>query len=147
MSARKRKSKKQSAANFRQLPEFVFFIDRNLGKHKLAQMLQDDGQQVEVHDDHLPQDAPDEDWIQLVGESNWLAITKDKNIMYRASELEAIKDQNACIFVVRAKNVTAEDVGNILINATKRIKKFAEKTKPPYVAAIYRDGSVKAYDI
>lgn len=68
MNARKRKSRKQSAANNRSLPEYVIFIERNLGKHKVAQILRYAGELVEVHDDHLPQNAPDEQWIKLVGE-------------------------------------------------------------------------------
>ena len=33
---------------------------------------------VEIHDDHLPVDAPDEDWIRLIGSRGWIALTKDK---------------------------------------------------------------------
>ena len=147
MNVRKRKSRKQSVASNKSLPDLVIFIERNLGKHKVAQILQNAGEQVEVHDDHLPQNAPDEEWIQLVGEKGWLAVTKDKNIRYRQSELEAIKEYKARIFVIRAKNVTAEDIGNILLKASSRMKKFSARTKSPFVVAIYGDGSIKPYDI
>lgn len=147
MNARKRKSRKPSAASNKSLPDQVIFIERNLGKHIVAQILQNVGEQVEVHDDHLPQDAADEEWIQLVGEKGWLAVTKDKNIRYRQSELEAIKKYKARIFVIRAKNVTADDIGNILLKASRRMKKFSARTKAPFVAAIHGDGSLKLYDI
>ena len=145
MNARKRKSRKPSAASNRSLPESVIFIERNLGKHKVAEVLRNVGELVEVHDDHLAQDAPDEEWIQLVGEKDWLAVTNDKNIRYRQSELAAIRDNKARIFVIRAKNVTADDVAEILLKAMERMKKFSRKTAPPFVAAIYRDGTVKPY--
>ncbi len=147
MNARKRKSRKLFAASNKSLPDQVVFIERNLGKHKVTQILQDAGEQVEVHDDHLLQNAADEEWIQLVGEKGWLAVTKDKNIRYRQSELDAIKEYKARIFVIRAKNVTAEDIGEILLKALGRMKKLSARTKAPFIAAIYGDGSLKLYDI
>lgn len=141
------KSRKQFVVNSRQPPDFVYFIDRNLGKHKVADAMRSAGERVEVHDDHLPQNAPDEEWIQLVGEKGWLAVTKDKNIRYRQSEIAAIRSHAARIFVVIPKNVTADDISEILLRASGRMKKFAEKASPPFVAAVYRDGAVKPYPI
>lgn len=90
MSAGQKKSKKPSGANSKLQHEPTLFLDRNLGKHAIANRLRSEGMAVEVHDDHLAPDAPDEDWIALVGCKNWLAITKDRNIRYRTAELEAI---------------------------------------------------------
>ncbi len=52
----------------------TFFLDRNLGKTLVRSRLVSVGVSVEVHDDHLPQDAPDEDWIALVGQRGWFAV-------------------------------------------------------------------------
>ena len=90
MSAGQKNSKKPSGANSKLQHEPTLFLDRNLGKHKVANRLRSEGMVVEVHDDHLSPDAPDEDWFALVGSKNWLAITKDRNIRYRTAELEAI---------------------------------------------------------
>lgn len=69
MNAKKRRSKKRFDASLKQQHEdFVFFLDRNLGKHLIANALREAGHRVEIHDDHLPIDAPDEDWIALVGQ-------------------------------------------------------------------------------
>jgi len=68
------------------------YLDRNLGKHVIADALREAGATVEIHDDHLPLNAPDEDWIALVGRNSWIAITKDKNIRHRAAEIAAIKN-------------------------------------------------------
>ena len=86
-----RKSKKRCGASSKPPPEPTLFLDRNLGKHIIARQLRDAGIAVEVHDDHLPQDAPAEDWIALVGRKGWVAITKDKNVRYRVAELESIR--------------------------------------------------------
>ena len=35
---------------------------RNLGKRVIAERLRQNGLRVALHDDHLPPDAPDEEW-------------------------------------------------------------------------------------
>ncbi len=148
MSARKKRSKKRSDANSKSPPsEVPFFLDRNLGKHIIADALREADIQVELHDDHLMLDAPDEDWIALVGRKGWLAITKDKNIRYRYAEIAAIKKYNAKLLVVRAKNATGEDIADILVNARARIYRFTEKNKAPFVAGIVRSGRIESYDV
>lgn len=79
MAKNKRKSKKPSGVNSRQ-PENrpVLFIDRSLGRHILADHLRAAGIPCEVHDDHLPQDATDAEWLHLVGKNRWIAIGRDK---------------------------------------------------------------------
>jgi len=148
MNAKKRKSRKQSAANSKRLlEEIVFYLDRNLGKHIIADILRYSGVEVEIHDDHLPINAPDEHWIELVGQRNWIAITKDKNIRYRTAEIEAIKKYNARVIVIRAKNATGSEIAELILKSMKRIIRFAKKTKPPFIASIDRSGRVKSYHI
>ena len=102
---------------------------------------------VEVHDDHLPANAPDEDWIALVAEKGWVALTKDKNILHRCSEIESIREHKAKVLVIRAKNTTGEDIANLLLDSMNRIRRFVNKTNAPFVAGIIRSGKVSSYDI
>ena len=148
MNAKKRKSKKQSAANSKlQHKQLVLYLDRNLGRHLLAGKLRQSGFVVEVHDDHLPIDSPDQEWIELASRENWIAVTKDRNIRYRFAEIDAIKRFNAGVFVVRAKNTTAEDIANMLIKAKKRIERHAKSTSKPFVSGIDRSGKISKYKI
>ena len=142
-----RKSKKRSAASSRPQPEPTLFLDRNLGRHIIADRLRADGMTVEVHDDHLPLDAPDEDWIALVGAKGWVAITKDRNVRYRAAELEAIRRHSARVVVIRMKNATAPEIAALLLKGRRRIARYAAKTPPPFVAGIHGSGTVKPYGI
>lgn len=146
MNARKRRSKKRSVANSKPQPEsFVFYLDRNLGKHVIADALRASGLQVEVHDDHLPIDSPDEDWIALVGQRNWIALTKDKNIRYRHAEIGAIKRHRARVLVIRAKNATGQEIAEILIKFAGRIQSFARRSRSPFIAGLDRSGSISTY--
>lgn len=60
----------------------VYFTDRDLGK-KFGQILRDAGLTVERHGDHFAHDCPDEEWLQGVGERQWVAITHDRRIRYK----------------------------------------------------------------
>ena len=147
MSARMRKSKKRSGANSKPPPEPTLFLDRNLGRHIIAKRLRDDGMAVEVHDDHLPPDAPDEDWIALVGREGWVAVTKDKNVRYRTAELEAIREHSARVLVIRMKNATGSDIADVLAKGRRRIARFTARTPAPFIAGIQKSGAVSAYKL
>ena len=102
---------------------------------------------VEVHDDHLPPEAPDEDWIALVGRERWVAVTKDKNVRYRMSEIEAIRKHMARVVVIRMKNATGPDIADALLKGRRRIASFAAKTPAPCIAGLYKSGSVSVYKL
>ena len=148
MSAAWAKLKKPFAVSSKQPPEqLVYFIDRSLGKHLIADALRAAGARVEVHDDHLEQDAPDEAWIALVGRQKWIAVTKDKNVRFRTAEIEAIKRHGARALVQRAKNATGSDMAGILVNARPRLERFVSKTAAPFVAGIDRLRTIRNYPI
>ena len=86
-----RKSKKQSGVRSTwQREEPTLFLDRDLGRHTIADLLRSEGMRVEVHDDHLQPDVPDEEWIALVGGMGWVALTKDKHLRYRTAEIQSV---------------------------------------------------------
>src|SRR3990172_10338167 len=87
MDGPKKKSKKPSATNSsKPLDDVVFFVDRSLGRKAVPEALRAAGARVEVHDDHPPQNAKDEDWLAYIGKRNWVALTQDARI--RHHELE-----------------------------------------------------------
>ncbi|MGI9301868.1 MAG: hypothetical protein ACR2RB_04055 [Gammaproteobacteria bacterium] len=148
MNAQRRRSKKRSAASSKpQLKEYTIYIERNLGKYDVAECLREAGAKVEVHDDHLAQDAPDEKWISLVGRRHWVAITQDKNIRFRYAEKLAIIDHNARVLVVRAKNMTGKQKGEFLASSLPAIQRYANENDPPFIAGIDRSKRIRAYKL
>ncbi|MDE0061730.1 MAG: hypothetical protein OXP09_03605 [Gammaproteobacteria bacterium] len=121
----------------------TLFLDRNLGKKIIPERLRPEGIQVEVHDDHLAIDAPDEEWIALVGKRNWVAITKDRNILYRTGELDSVGKHSARVVVIRMKNATGPDMADLLASARGRIARFAEEVPAPFVAGLYRNRTLR----
>jgi uncharacterized protein with PIN domain len=138
--------KKRSAANLisRKLPEeLTFFLDRQLGRHKMAGILREADLKVEVHDDHFAQDAPDPEWLSAAGRNNWIVITRDERIRYRAAEKQAIRRAKVRAFVLAAQgDLRAEMLAENFLKAIGRVRRIVEQQKPPFVAKISRSGDV-----
>jgi predicted nuclease of predicted toxin-antitoxin system len=161
MVANEDMSKKQSGASLRSPPEdcpdlkgikgklmelpgrLVFFVDRSLGRRIIPGALHDAGEEVRIHDEHFPQDAKDEIWLAEAGKQNWVVLTKDKNIRYRANELQALVAAKVRAFVLTARgDLSGAEVGQIFVRALPAMKRLCEMTNPPFIARVSRDGSV-----
>lgn len=81
---------------------FVFFTDRDLGATFPA-ILAAAGLRVERHADHFAHTCPDEDWLRVVGERRWVAVTRDTRIRYRPNELAAVMANHVALLVVIGK--------------------------------------------
>ena len=76
-----KKLKKPFAANSispKPLEELTFFLDRNLGRHTVADTLRAAGLNVIVHDDRFPQAATDLEWLKEAGKNQWIVLTRDE---------------------------------------------------------------------
>lgn len=127
--------------------DLVFFIDRSVGKHSVAGPLRSAGLQVEIHDDHFPPDAKDQDWLPIVGKRGWIVITCDARIRYRRLELTAALNAGVGMFVIVSKNLTGPQIADILLASSKRIRRFILHNPKPFVARIYRDGTIRNLDV
>ena len=97
-------SKKQSTLNLPSPPEpLVFFVDRSLGRRVIPNALRDAGARVELHDDHFSQDARDQVWLAEAGKRDWVVLTKDKHLRYRAVETNALMSAKVRAFVLTAR--------------------------------------------
>ena len=144
MDGRRKKSRKRSDTSLLLQPDqAVFFLDRNLGRHKVADRLRAEDIKVEVHDDHFSEKALDEQWIKFVAEQGWIAVTKDERIQYRAAEIGAVQKYKARVIVVVARNAVAEEIAAVLRKGHRRIVGLAAKAPAPFIAKIYRNGRVK----
>ena len=134
--------------SYRPSPEpLVLYLDRNLGGRIVAGVLGEAGIPFERHADHLPHDAPDEDWIELCARNGWLGVTLDKQIRYRAPEIGAVRAHRARVVVIRAKNATGPMNGEILRKAYPRLERFIAAHPPPLIAGVDRAGNIRSYPL
>jgi predicted nuclease of predicted toxin-antitoxin system len=123
----------------------VFFIDRSLGKHIFPDALRKRSLKVEAHDDHLPSNATDEEWLELVGHKGWVAVTKDRKIRYRSLEMQALISAGVRTFLLTGKNKSGEELANQFLKGINRINKTLAAHKGPFIAKVYSDGKVKMW--
>ena len=148
MDVQKKRSKKRSATNSsKPLDEIVFFIDRSLGRKAVATALRSAGARVEVHDDHLPQDAKDEEWLHYVGARNWVVLTQDDRIRFHYHERTALLQARICAFVLTAKGLRGEENGAIIVNALPAIRRMLAKHPGPFIAKITRGADVTLFEL
>ena len=148
MDGPKKKSKKPSVTNFsKPLDGVVFFIDRSLGRKAVAEALRQAGEKVEVHDDHLPQNAKDEEWLRYVGALNWVALTQDDRIRFHYHEHLALLQANVRTFVLTAKGLRGEQNGEIIAKALPAIRRMLSKHPGPFIAKVNRGAGVTLFEL
>ena len=119
-----------------------FFLDRSLGKIT-ASRLRQAGYVVHLIAEHYPTDAstvPDETWIAEGCSHDWVLLTKDKRIRYRAEELAAL--QAGHLFCLSGGNLNIEEMARALLSAMPRISRAA-RSQPTGFWHVYRDGRIK----
>jgi PIN like domain len=97
---------------------------------------------VEVHDDHFPQDAPDELWLPEVGRRGWAVLTKDDRIRYRQAETTAASAAGVALFIFTGKGMRGTAIADALVQALPAMAELLEKRRRPFVAKVSRVGAV-----
>jgi predicted nuclease of predicted toxin-antitoxin system len=136
--------KKQSVASStaKLLESFPFFLDANLGKHQIAAILRASGEQVIVHDEYFPEGTKDEVWLSEVGSKGWVVLTKDDQIRYHRTEVDAIRRFGARVLILPRGNIKAADLGKIILNSMPHIKRFVQRTPAPFIGRLSPFGKV-----
>lgn len=137
--------KKPSAANSNlKLPDpLIFFIDRCLGNRVVAEALRNEGVYVEIHDDHFPRDARDEDWLSKVGKRGWVVLTKDTRIRYRRNEMTAVRRNGVRMFTIKGGDLNGKEIAEIFLTELPKMKRFLMRNNSPFIAKVTK-GSVKS---
>jgi hypothetical protein len=109
----------------------------------MAGILRAAGLQVEIHDDHFAQDAKDEEWLVVAGEKRWIVITRDERIRYRAAARQVIRRAKVRMLVLVAHgNLRIEALAEVFLKALPKVRVIMPQQKPPFIAKIWRDGSI-----
>lgn len=118
----------------------VFFIDRSLGSRYVAQALRDAGAQVEVHDDHFPQDTPDVAWLTEVGRRGWIVLSKDERIRRNRVERETLHAAGVRAFFLTQQNITGPEMAALFKQVLHGMVKRANMQPAPFIYTISRSG-------
>ncbi len=108
----------------------------------VAERLRSAGAHVEVHDDHFPSAARDQDWLSTAGERGWVVLTKDRRIQQRTPELVALARAGVRAFVLTAGDLQGSEMGMIFARALPAMERSVRGQPAPFVARVSRRGTV-----
>lgn len=117
-----------------------FLLDRSLGRHIVAGALRAAGLDVITLADHYgeqhSQQVPDERWLALAGENDWIVLHKDHRIRRRPAELAAIETARARVFCITNANLTGPQMAARYLANLERILRAARRDGP-YIYGVY----------
>jgi predicted nuclease of predicted toxin-antitoxin system len=123
----------------------IFFIDRCLGGRCIAEVLRSSGITVEIHDEHFDKGAQDVEWISEVGQRGWIVLTKDKRISKNHLERLAVASAGIKMFILASQGLSGSDMAEIFLKAIIAMQELVRKHPAPFMAKIYRDGSIRMW--
>lgn len=145
MASRRKRSRTRSAPSLarrdaERLASLTFFLDYQIGRYVVAGALRAAGARVEVHIDHFAPAAPDLEWIPRVAARGWVLITKDEHIRRNPLERDAYERAALRGFVVTAKDMTGDALGDLLTGALPGMVRRVAGRPGPALYAISRGG-------
>lgn len=144
MVARQRKSKKRSGASSkrRHRHPLICFVDECLGRHFVPDALRHAGAHVEVHHHHFRPGARDDEWLPVVGEPEWIVLTKDRYIRRRELEISAIINALVWAFVMTAADLTGPEQAAVFVRALNRMNRIAAAARGPLIGRVSESGAI-----
>lgn len=109
----------------------TFFIDRGLGRRHVADAIRGVGFDVVVMADIFPDDGQtvgDDEWIEVVSNRAWVALTKDAEIV-RAHKA-ALERSAIRMFALPNANLTGPEMAERFLRNIHRIVQRATKPGP-----------------
>lgn len=96
-----------------------FFVDRSLGRHRVPNLLREDGWSLITLAEHygIPadEDVDDVDWLELAGQNRWPALMKDEKIRYRPAERAAVMAHDVRAFYLTSGNLTSQQMADLFV--------------------------------
>lgn len=115
---------------------FTYFTDRDLGLQFPA-ILSAAGLTVERHRDHFVPDAPDEEWLAMVGARGWVAVTHNSRIRYTPNQKEAVLAHKVRLIVV-VGHAPYPELAHSFVATHAKIEAFLQRHESPFIAKVYR---------
>lgn len=81
-----------------------------------------------------------------MGRRGWILLSKDEKIRYRLAEKRAIAQAAVRAFFLVPKGLTGPENGRILASALERMRNFSIGNRPPFIAKVFRNGTVKMWE-
>jgi hypothetical protein len=124
-----------------------FFVDRSLGRHRVAEALRRAGWTLRTHHEvygDRDEEVPDVEWLELCGREGLPVLTKDRRLRYRPVEITAIRRFGVRAFVVTGGSLRAVEQAARFDRSRQRIEE-ACAAAGPFVYAVQADRIVRIF--
>lgn len=113
-------------------PSPVFFLDRGLGRHLVADAIRRRGYaalpMAEVYPDGTDERVSDDDWIRRADQEGWVALTKDYSII--RDHVDTLAATTLRVFSLNNANLTGPHMAERFDRHLNRILQRASKPGP-----------------
>lgn len=127
------------------MDELTLYFDRNFGKrlpNALSKLRPPVG--IKWHQGQgFRQDMPDDEWMEIVGEKDWIVLTQDLKFHLIEHEIEAVKQHGIRCFYFPDANVGMWKTLCTFLKAHKRITELASTTPAPFIYRVQLNGAIK----
>lgn len=107
----------------------------------MAEAIRAAGHEAELLGDNFRVDAPDVDWLPVVGQRGWVLLTRDREVARNPLELAAIRNSGVRAFVLTAANdLKATDLIELVRKHLKRIAGRARGNAGPFISKVTQAG-------
>jgi len=117
-------------------------VDECLGRHFVPDALRQAGAHVEVHHHHFQPGARDDEWLPVVGEREWIVLTKDRHIRRRELEISAIINARVRAFVMTAADLTGPEQATVFVRALNKMNRIAAASRGPLIGRVSERGGI-----
>lgn len=127
---------KRSSTKPQPEPDWTFFTDRDLG-NIVPNALRNAGYRVERHDDHFQPDTEDREWLPIVAQKGWVALSHNKKMRSVSYERDAAMRSGLRLFFLIGKMPHPDHATNLIATMPK-VLRFLNNNNPPFIAHIHR---------
>jgi len=129
--------------------QLEFFLDRSLGRHRVAEGLRAAGWTLRTHHEvygDRDEEVPDTEWLELCGREDLPVLTKDRRLRYRPAEIQAIRRFGVRAFVLTGGSLTAAEQAARFDRSRTRIEE-ACAAAGPFVYAVHAERIVRIFPL
>jgi uncharacterized protein with PIN domain len=87
------------------------------------------------------ENTPDEQWLKIAGDNDWVVITRDKRLRRRRGERKIWMKRGLRVFVMSSSgNMTAWETLQLLVERFDEIEDYARDRTGPYIVSVTKTG-------
>ena len=88
------------------------------------------------------QKTEDDEWLSVVGQRKWIALSHDRKFHKESAALQAVRTHNVGCFYLAGGTLLAWDKFVLFAKASRKIIEYATSETPPYIFRVHDNGRI-----